>query len=177
MEFLKKLAQLIKERNTLDNQIAEIIGYPAEKGHIGEFIASKIFNIIQNKSATQKGHDGIFSDGLLQGKTVNVKFYPKRESILDLQPKFPPDYYLVLAGPKSKAVSSRSTTRPWTIESVFLFDAYKLHSFLQGKVKLGIATSIKENLWKEAEIYPNQTNKVLFLSELQKNYLRLFNLK
>ncbi|MFY9300041.1 MAG: hypothetical protein WAO91_02465 [Candidatus Nitrosotenuis sp.] len=178
MDSLENLSRLIKERNELDNQISAIIGYPAEKGHVGEFIASKIFNISQNRSATQKGHDGVFLDGILNGKTVNVKFYPKWEGFLDLQPKFPPDYYLVLAGPKTKPSSSRGTTRPWTIEHVFLFDAKKLHETLQGRgIKLGVATSVIEELWIEAEIYPCQTNDILQLSELQKNWLRSFDLK
>ncbi|MEM3007509.1 MAG: hypothetical protein QXW37_06500 [Candidatus Nitrosotenuis sp.] len=178
MEPLEKLSKLIEERNVIDDQISSIIGYPAEKGHVGEFIASKIFNITQNESATQRGHDGVFSDVTLNGKTVNVKFYPKREGFIDLQPKFPPDYYLVLAGPKTKPSSSRGTTRPWMIDSVFLFDAEKLHSILQKRgIKLGVATSVIEDLWKEAEIYPNQTNTLLILSESQKNYLKLFAFK
>lgn len=178
MEPLEQLAKLIRERNEIDNQISSIIGYPAEKGHIGEFIASKIFNIHQNTSAIQKGHDGAFSNGLLKGKTVNVKLYSKREGILDLSPKFPPDYYLVMTGPRTTTASSRGTTRPWTIESVFLFDAAKLHETLKNRgVKLGIATSIIASMWKEAEIYPNPANKLLQLSEYQKNCLKLFDLK
>lgn len=178
MELLEKLAKLIRERNEIDNEISTIIGYPAEKGHVGEFIASKIFNITQNQSATQKGHDGLFADGALKGKTVNLKFYPKRENILDLQPKFPPDYYLVLTGPKTKPASSRGTTRPWTIENVFLFDAKSLHETLQRRgINLGIATSIVSDIWVQAEIYPNQKNSLLQLSEFQRNSLKLFDLK
>lgn len=176
LEILERLSQLIRERNVLDNEIAAIIGYPAEKGHIGEFIASKIFNIALNKSATEKGQDGFFSEGNLKGKTVNVKFYGKRENILDLKPDFPVDYYLVLSGPKSNAAPSRGTNRPWTIESVFLFDAQQLHNTLRGKVKLGIATSVREELWQSAEIFPNQINKLLLLNEQQKEQLKLFNL-
>lgn len=178
MNSLEKLSNLMENRNVIDDQISGIIGYPAEKGHVGEFIASKIFNIKLNKSAAQKGHDGVFLDGLLIGKTVNVKFYPKREGMLDLQPKMPPDYYLVLTGPKSNPSSSRGMTRPWMIESVFLFDAEKLHNVLLKRGnKLGIATSVIDELWKEAEIYPNQTNVSLILSEEQKNRLRLFDFK
>ena len=81
---LENLSGILKKRNALDDEISRIIGYPAEKGHIGEFIASRVFNITLNKSATQAGHDGIFSEGNLMGKTVNVKFYGKRESILDM---------------------------------------------------------------------------------------------
>lgn len=177
MEPLADLASLIKDRNKIDDEISAIIGYPAEKGHVGEFIAARIFNITQNKSATHKGHDGVFSDGTLKNKTVNVKFYSKREGLLDLQPRFPPNYYLVLTGPKSSPASSRGKTRPWTIESVFLFDAKKLHETLTNRgVKLGIATSVAENLWKSSEIHPSNTNDVLILNEYQKECLKLFNL-
>lgn len=177
MDDLGHLASLIKDRNKIDDGISAMIGYPAEKGHVGEFIAAKIFNITQNKSATHKGHDGVFSDGTLMNKTVNVKFYSKREGLLDLQPRFPPDYYLVLTGPKSAPASSRGKTRPWTIESVFLFDAKQLHEVLTNRsVKLGIATSVTETLWKDSEIYPKNTNKTLILNEYQKECLELFNL-
>ncbi|MEM2785584.1 MAG: hypothetical protein QXW37_08610 [Candidatus Nitrosotenuis sp.] len=177
MKPLADLTSLIKDRNKIDDEISAIIGYPAEKGHVGEFIAAKIFNITQNKSATHKAHDGAFSDGTLKNKTVNVKFYSKREGLLDLQPRFPPDYYLVLTGPKSTPTSSRGKTRPWTINSVFLFDAKILHETLKNRgLKLGIATSVKENLWNSSEIYPTNTNNILILNEYQKECLKLFNL-
>jgi hypothetical protein len=108
------------------------------------------------------------------GKTVNVKFYGKRESILDMKSEFPIDYYLVLTGPKTAPTSSRGTTRPFVITSVFLFDAQKLHGELRGKVKLGIATSVRQRSWQEAEIYPNQVNKLLMLNEAQMTQLKLF---
>jgi hypothetical protein len=171
---LKNLSKLLKERNLLDHEISQIIGFPAEKGHIGEFIASKIFNITLNKSATQKGHDGYFSEGNLKGKTVNIKFYGKQESILGIKPEFSIDYYLVLTGPRSYPASSRGTTRPFIIRSVFLFEAQTLHSELAGKVKLGIATPVKQNFWQKAEIYPNLINKSLMLNETQRSNLELF---
>ena len=173
-EELENLSKLLKQRNTIDNTISQILNYPAKEGHIGEFIASRIFNIALNKSATEKGHDGVFSEGNLNGKTVNVKLYGKREGFLDLKPEFPFDYYLVLTGPKTNPASSRGTSRPIVIESVFLFDAHKLHEDLNGKVKMGIATSVRQQLWQEAEIYPNQVNKSLILTEKQKSYLKLF---
>ena len=171
---LENLSEILKKRNVLDDEISRIIGYPAEKGHIGEFIASRIFNITLNKSATQAGHDGIFSEGHLRGKTVNVKYYGKRESILDMKSEFPIDYYLVLTGPKTAPASSRGTTRPFIIKSVFLFNTQRLHEELKGNVKLGIATSVRQRLWKEAELYPNQTSKLLILNETQRSNLELF---
>ena len=45
--------------------------------------------------------------------SVNVKWYLKREGVLDTTESAILDYYLVLAGPPSGAVSSKGTTRPW----------------------------------------------------------------
>jgi hypothetical protein len=55
---VEKLAQLIHERNRISEEIARIIGRPALSGHIGEYIASKIFNIRLEESAISKGIDG-----------------------------------------------------------------------------------------------------------------------
>jgi hypothetical protein len=100
MNDLENLSELIKKRNTIEREISRIIQRPAFSGHLGEYIASKIFDIDLNASATQKGHDGIFKSGMLQGKSVNVKLYSKRESLLDISLDSAPDYYLVLSGSK-----------------------------------------------------------------------------
>ena len=72
---LQELASLIKARNVLENSIAGIIGRPAHPGHIGEFVASRIFDIELPESAVNRGCDGHFRTGLLAGKSVNVKKY------------------------------------------------------------------------------------------------------
>ena len=154
---LELLSALIKERNSIEEKIAKIIGRPAERGHIGEFVAAEIFDIELHESATHKGSDGIFRRGSLAGRTVNIKSYGKRESILDMKRESPPDFYLVLTGPKTAAASSRGATRPWVISSVFLFDHHELVSRL--KVKIGTATSVKRHFWDEAEIYPSPRNE------------------
>jgi hypothetical protein len=45
MDNLKELANLIEKRNEIDRKIADIIQRPAIPGHIGEFIASRVFDI------------------------------------------------------------------------------------------------------------------------------------
>ena len=84
MEKLKELAALLKQRNEIDSAIASVIGRPAISGHLGEFIAAKIFDIKLADSATNKGIDGHFKNGPLAGRTVNVKLYGKQEGLLDI---------------------------------------------------------------------------------------------
>lgn len=111
----------------------------------------------------------------LRGRTVNVKWYAKRESILDIEPRSLPDFYLVLTGPYEPAGSSRVTSRPWLITSAFLFDAPRLVDELaKTGVKVGIAASVKQQLWDAAELWPNQRNTMLPLTDEQRRMLRLF---
>jgi len=175
MKKFERLAELIHVKNKIDDEIAEIIGRPSLIGHIGEYIASEIFKIELEQSAVEKGIDGRFTQGPLKEQTVNIKFYAKRENLLDINPDHLPDYYLVITGPKSGPVSSRGTTRPWLISSVYLFNSQKLMNELKNRdVKIGIATSVISKLWDEAEIYPNQNSNIIALSEEQVQQLRLF---
>ncbi len=176
MHNLRRLAELISTRNVIDRDIAVTIGRPALIGHVGEYIASHVFGITLEESAAHKGSDGRFTDGDLAERTVNIKFYAKREGLLDLSLEGIPDYYLVLTGPKSAAASSRAGHRPWVIDSVFLFDAPQLHQTLSERgVKRGIATSVANTLWNEAQIYPDQRSKTLILSDDQQRLLALFS--
>lgn len=172
---LTQLAALIKTRNAIDREIAAVIDRPASIGHIGEFIASQVFGIALEESAVNKGHDGHFIDGPLAGKTVNVKFYGKWESMLDVNPDGIPDYYLVLTGPKAASMTSRGGTRPLVIESVFLFESGLLIETLRARgVKLGAATSVAKHLWEAAEIYPTSRNGTLVLVNDQRAMMAQF---
>jgi len=176
MEQLEKLAKLIRDKNKIETEISGIIGRPALIGHVGEYIASQIFSIELEKSANNKSIDGQFTEGSLSGKTVNIKCYGKQEGILDITPNNLPDFYLVLTGQKSGAVSSRGTTRPLTINSVFLFDANELVTKLKTKnIKIGVATSVRSQMWDDAMVYPIQHNNKLVISDGQKGLLQLFS--
>lgn len=175
MEPLERLAELIRAKNSIDNEIADNIGRPTERGHVGEYIAASIFGIKLEQSAAHKGIDGRFIQEKLAGMTVNIKWYGKREGLLDINPSLLPDFYLVMTGPKSGAISSRGTTRPWIISSVFLFDAHELVRMLKARgIKIGIATSVRGQMWEDAEIYPVQRNNKLVLASDQKRQLALF---
>ena len=174
MDELTQLAALLKQSNAIADQIATLIGRPTEIGHLGEFIASKIFHIDLLDSASHKSIDGHFVDGTLAGRSVNIKWFAKWDGLLSITPEALPDYYLVLAGPKTQSISSRGTTRPRVIEYVFLFNAAELVTALAGRVKLGVATSVLQPLWLKAELYPIQRNTMLILSEKQRKLLALF---
>jgi len=175
VESLEKLAKAIKQKNVTDTAVARIIGRPAERSHTGEYIASRIFGIRLELSASHKGIDGYFTSGNLVGKTVNIKWYGKVEGSLDINSEALPDFYLIMTGPKVAASSSREATRPWIVSYIFLFDAHRLLTKLESRgVKIGIATSVVGELWQEAEIYPRQTNSQLAISEEQKRLLALF---
>lgn len=175
MDELKKLAELIAKRNQINLEISKIIDRPSLTQHIGEYIASKIFKIKLKDSATTKGIDGTFTEGTLKGKTVNIKIYGKREGVLDITLNNLADYYLVLTGPKSKAITSRGSSRPLIISNVYLFEMTKLIKKLRKRrVKIGIATSVANSYWKEAELYPHKINDKLELTKEQIRLLELF---
>lgn len=117
---LARIAELLQKRNALDAEIAGIIGRPMTAGHLGEWIASQIFDIELEASAVSRAIDGRFHSGPLQGRSVNVKWYLKREGLLDTTSDDSLDYYLVLAGPPAPPTSSRGTIRPWCVQSVHL---------------------------------------------------------
>ncbi|MCI0334593.1 MAG: hypothetical protein L0228_15355 [Planctomycetes bacterium] len=142
----------------------------------GPYIASKVFDIELEASAVAKGIDGRFRSGLLQGKTVNVKFYAKREGLLDIREDALPDYFLVLAGPRPRAMTSRGEDRLWFIDWGFLFHAASLQLHLRERaVKIGVATGVIRQQWDLAEMYPTATNTTLTLDANQRRLLELFS--
>lgn len=180
MDDLEVLANYINERNQNERRITDLIDRPAAIGHIGEYIASRIFQIDLKAAANNKGSDGNFKEGALKGRSVNIKWYAMREGTLDINADASgrPDYYLVLTGPKAKQMTSKGASRPWVVESVFLFDARDLVSrlFVAGR-KLGVAASVAKSFWEDAEIYPRQQSNLLELSDDQRHLLELFSEK
>lgn len=175
IEKLKGLSRLIQTRNEVAAEITAVINRPAQLGHIGDYIAAEIFNITLERSASTKSIDGFFCDGALKDRSVNVKWYAKQEGLLDITLDAPPDYYLVLAGPRAPAGSSRGDVRPWVITSVHLFDATALIAALQQRqIKIGVATSVRNHYWDAAEIYPQHNNTIYKPTALQRDMLSLF---
>ncbi len=171
LERMQSLAALVKQKNEADRKIAEVIDRPALQGHFGEYVASRIFGVALHGSATQKGSDGRFVNGTFAGKSVEIKYYPKNEGMLDMKTDRQPDFYLVVTGPRKEPTSSRGGTRPWVVEAAHLFDAPALVRKLTAKI--GTATSIRREFWDEAEIYPRR-NSAFPLTEDQRVALALF---
>ena len=171
---LERLSTLIKKRSAFDAEIAGIIGRPAHAGHIADFVAAAIFGIDLLESASHKGIDGYFRDGPLKGRSVNVSYLSKREGLLNLRLDNLPDFYLVLTGPKGPAASSRGTTQPWVIDSVFLFHGPDIVQELKKRGrKIGIATSVRAHYWDAAEIYPSYGASYR-LSPAQRDLIEMF---
>ena len=169
------MASLIRQRNDVDREIAAVIGRPAHPGHIADFVAAEIFDIRLHESATHKGEDGRFASGPLAGRSVNVKKSSIDDGLLNIRPDALPDFFMVLTGPRKPPESSRGTTQPWTIESVFLFEAAPLVERLRERgVRIGVATSVRRRFWDEAEIYPSPNNPALRLTPEQISLIEIF---
>jgi hypothetical protein len=176
--FLLEAAALLRARNEIDAKLASLVDRPITSGHLGEWIAAEIFDIELEASAAAEAIDGRFRSGALAGKTVNIKWYLKRENVLDMTSSELLDYYLVLSGPTSTVNTSRGGARPWVIENVYLFDARALSEELVRRgVKVGVAASVRAAQWQAAEVYPIQSNPHLPVSERQAELLREFSQK
>ncbi len=172
---LEQIAGLLQQRNALDAQIAAVIDRPVTAGHLGEWIAARVFGVELERSATAAAIDGRFTSGSLQGRTVNVKWYPKRENLLDFTESAALDYYLVFTGPVSPAVSSRGGSRPWIITAVYLFDAQRVLGDLRAqRLKIKSPASVRAAQWEAAEIFPRANSDLLTVDPEQARLLRLF---
>lgn len=164
MNDVRWVAGLIQERNRVDAALSACIRRPALSGHLGDWIAAQLFGIELDQDRA-KGVDGRFADG----RTVNIRWYLKRENLLDLR-EDGPDRHLVLTGPKAAA-----ETRPMVIDAVYLFDAATVVAELRARgLKIGVASSVRAQQWEAAEIYPRH-NPAFPLTEEQRDLLALFN--
>jgi hypothetical protein len=171
---LEQLAELLRHRNRVDAAIGRLLNRPMTAGHAGEWIASRIFDIQLEPTAVTKAIDGRFRTGPLTGRTVNVKWYLKHQSLLDMTVDPVLDYYLVLTGPKVTARDDR-TLRPWVITAVYLFDAHQLLAEQRDRgVKVGVASGVRKAQWEAAELYPTATTTLYTLTREQRAQLVLF---
>ncbi|HEX7735542.1 MAG TPA: hypothetical protein VF458_11795 [Ktedonobacteraceae bacterium] len=175
MSNLSRLADLLRARNTVESNIANLLESSVNLGTVGEYIAATIFGITLVPATRGSESVGIFASQPLRGKTVDIQWYPRREGFLNVHAEAAPDYYLVLAGPKQESSTARALVNPWIITSVYLFDSQELLSALRERgVQIGSHTSVIAQLWERAEIFPTQHNPTLVLSPDQYALLQLF---
>jgi hypothetical protein len=169
---LADLARLLRERARIGEQIAEIIQRSPHAGHIGEFIAARVFDIELHSGAAHPGSDGEFRSGPHAGRSVNVKFYSRWDGMLDVPAHHVPDHILVLTGPAAKTGDTGPTSKR-LIASAFLFD---YEALIAAGVKAVIAASVRKALWEEARIYPEAGSKTLVvIDDRQRGLLRAFD--
>lgn len=176
MSNLTRLAELLRARNTVESNIANLLGNNVQRSTVGEYIAASIFQITLIPSSQHHEFAGIFAAQPLAGQTVDVQWYPRREGSLHVYTEPAPDYYLVLAGPKQESSTVRALVSPWVITSVHLFASSELLLALQERnVQPGPHTSVINQLWERAEIFPRPLNQSLLLSAEQRQALQLFH--
>jgi len=175
MANLHRLAELLRARNTIESNLANLLGNSVHLDSVGEEIAAQIFGITLVTSTHHAEFTGIFSNQPLAGKTVDVQWYLRREGFLNVHSEPAPDYFLVFAGPKQESSTTRALVNPWIVSSVHLFHAQELLKALRERgVQLGSRTSVISQLWERAEIFPSQQNQALILSDEQRQLLQLF---
>ena len=158
---LARLAGLLREKVDADRAVSNLIGRRCSDGNIGEFIASIVFNIRLEQSQSKAGMDGRFQSGPFVGSSVNVKTYKDGNKGLDINPKYVPDYYLVLTG-----------VPPGFQVKVFLFEAFPLIAELKRRGrKIQTNTSLKQEDWGNAFDYAAST----LLTDKQRVFLHLFD--
>lgn len=175
MSNLPRLAELLRARNTIESNIANLLGSGTSQNIVGEYIAASIFGITLIPSSHHSEFAGIFSTQPLIGQTVDIQWYARREGFLNVHNLPAPAYYLVLAGPKQESSTTRALVNPWLISSVHLFASDELLVALHERgVQIGSHTSVINQLWERAEIFPVQYNKTLILTSEQRQLLQLF---
>jgi hypothetical protein len=178
MEELVHLADLIRIRNFVNSSVSRIINHPAEVGHIAEYLMGEIFQLKLHDSANTRASDGVFREGPLQGRTVNVKFRAAQQRKLNLEEFIDPlkhaDFYLAVHGPRSASKRSKGRELPFLIEAVYLFESAALIPQIAKPEHDTVGKSVPTALWQAAMIYPVQVNQTLILTPEQRTALALF---
>lgn len=175
MSKLSRLAELLRAHNTVESNIANLLECEVDLGSVGGQIAATIFGIRLIPTSSPNGLVGIFTNQALMGKTVDVRWYPRREGFLSIHTDPAPDYTLVLAGPKLDPNEARALVNPWIITSVYLFRMPDLLNALRARgVRVGPRVSINSHLWEQNEIFPVQHSSTLVLTDEQRDMLKLF---
>jgi hypothetical protein len=175
LDSVTAVARLVRERNELDGEIARIINRPAVAGHLGEWLASQLFDIDLEPPDSAEAFDGRFASGPLATRTVNIEWISKRDEDLDVTSSRPVDFHLVFTGPKALALTTKGIARPVRIDACFLFDARGREAQeATGGATSGAASSVLAEEWDAAEIFPRPNNPLLPIDPEAHGVLALF---
>src|SRR5688572_20159606 len=120
------VARLVRERNQIDGEISRIINRPVLNGHLGEWLASLLFDIDLEPAPSSEAYDGRFASGALAARTVGIKWLGTRAGNLDLGSADGPDFCLVFTGHQALALTTKGIARPLQIDACHLFDTRRL---------------------------------------------------
>jgi hypothetical protein len=171
LDSVTAVARLLRERNEIDGEITRIINRPAVAGHLGEWLASQLFDIDLEPPDSAEAFDGRFASGPLATRTVNIEWISKRDEDLVLTSSRPVDFHLVFTGPKALALTIRGIARPVKINGCYLFEARGREA---RQATRGAASSLLAEQWDAAEIFPGGNNPLLAIGPEARGLLALF---
>jgi len=157
------VARLVRARNEIDGEISRIINRPVLTGRLGDWLASQLFDIDFEPSASD-GFHGRFASGSLAARTVDTRWLGARDGNLDLRSPAGLDFCLVFTGPQALALTSRGVVRPLRIDACHLFDARRPDA------RPGVLASE----WEAAEVFPRANNPLLEVEPEARALLGLF---
>lgn len=172
---LRQMAGLLRARNAIDDVIATITDRPVNPGHLGEWIAARIFPS-NSSSRPLPGPSTAAFDRSCRGRGGEREVVRQARGCAGHDGAF---VSRLLPRADRSALGRTHLTRyhPPTHDRVGLpFPAAKLAETIRDTgLKLGIATSVRNALWDAAEVYPEQCNPELPLSPQQRHLLALFS--
>jgi hypothetical protein len=175
LDSVTAVARLVRERNELEGEITRIINRPAVPGHLGEWLASQLFDIDLESPDSAEAFDGRFASGPLATRTVNIEWIGKRDEDLDLTSSRPVDFHLVFTGPKALALTTKGIARPLRINGCYLFDARGREARPDARgATPGAGSSVLAQEWDAAEIFPRPNNPLLPIGPETHGVLGLF---
>jgi hypothetical protein len=174
LESVTAVARLVRERNEIDGEITRIINRPAVAGHLGEWLASQLFDIDLEPRDSAEAFDGRFASGPLATRTVNIEWISKRNGELGPTSSRAIDFHLVFTGPKALALTVKGLARPVRINACYLFDARELESRQAAQGPASGAASLLAEEWDAAEIFPDRNSPLLTVGPEAHGLLALF---
>lgn len=172
MEDLYRLAQQLQQRSIAEFRIAQQIGAPFSPARVVKYLMCHLLQIAQDSGSA---YDGRFTEGSLAGMTVKIHYYSSKLRLMagrrNVVSKQPPDYHLLVVGARAEKKRDLLSSIP-TIESIYLLSA----SEIDGLLSLREAKCDIEELLEQFQIHPESRNRLLCLTDEQRDVLERFSL-